>query len=136
MLKQLGPILALGTAAEIAWLWSYRIGPLRDAPWPFLGLLAAQFGIMLWAFMKVPITPGPRVWLMLGFAVIFRATLLPAIPYQSEDVYRYLWDARVAASGVSPFRYAPNAPELAALREGPLYARLNSKPYISGCAST
>jgi len=44
------------------------------------------------------------------------ATGLLAPPRTSDDAYRYLWDGRVQAAGVSPYAYPPDAPELAGLR--------------------
>ena len=57
---------------------------------------------------------SPRRALVWG--ALFRATLLFRAPDLSEDLYRYAWDGRVAASGVSPYAYAPDAEELAPLR--------------------
>ena len=50
-------------------------------------------------FFRLPAQNRRSVWLVLGFALLFRFTVLVAPPYQSEDVYRYLWDARVASLG-------------------------------------
>lgn len=57
--------------------------------------------------------------ILLGFAVAIAARallLLPPAPL-SDDLYRYLWDGRVASAGINPYRYAPSAPELAHLRD-------------------
>jgi hypothetical protein len=67
----------------------------------------------------------------LGFALLFRLTVLFAPPHQSEDIYRYIWDARVASQGINPFQYAPKAPELESMREDRVYPMINSKPYIT-----
>ncbi len=40
-------------------------------------------------------------------AAAFRLTLLWRAPDLSEDAFRYLWDGRVAASGRSPYAFAP-----------------------------
>ena len=44
---------------------------------------------------------------------LFRATLIPRAPDLSDDLYRFVWDGRVAAAGISPYRFAPDTPELA-----------------------
>jgi hypothetical protein len=44
---------------------------------------------------------------LLVCAAVFRLTLLLRTPDLSEDVYRYLWDGRVAAAGNSPYALAP-----------------------------
>jgi len=46
-------------------------------------------------------------------AVVFRLTLLLRPPDLSEDVWRYLWDGRVARAGISPWAYAPDDPAVA-----------------------
>jgi hypothetical protein len=63
--------------------------------------------------------------LIVGAAVAFRLLLLPTVPTLSTDVCRYLWDGRLSAGGVSPYRHAPVEPELARFRGDPLYACLN-----------
>lgn len=42
---------------------------------------------------------------------------LTAPPHTSDDVYRYIWDGRVQAAGVDPYRYVPAAPELSRVRD-------------------
>lgn len=56
-----------------------------------------------------------RPLFLLGLAVLLRATLLLGSSSLSDDVRRYAWDARVAAAGISPWAFAPSAPELAPL---------------------
>ena len=51
--------------------------------------------------------------LILGFAVLFRVTLLFATPPTlSDDVYRYIWDGRLMNAGVSPYAHAVESPLL------------------------
>ena len=45
--------------------------------------------------------------LVLVAGLVARAILLPALPTLSTDAYRYVWDARVAHAGISPYAYAP-----------------------------
>jgi Glycosyl transferase family 2/Glycosyltransferase family 87 len=65
--------------------------------------------------------------LVLLFAVLFRAAAFePAgSPPLSTDAYRYAWDARVQASGVNPYRYAPDDPALARLRDEEVWPSIN-----------
>ena len=53
---------------------------------------------------------------LLGFGIVMRAMLLFAPPH-SSDVYRYVWDGRVQAHGINPYRYIPADPALARLRD-------------------
>ncbi|HCC55120.1 MAG TPA: hypothetical protein DEQ20_09420 [Desulfobulbaceae bacterium] len=66
-----------------------------------------------------------RLWLIIGFALLFRLTLLPHVPVASDDIYRYLWDGKVAAAGINPYQYAPTDATLAALENGDLSAKIN-----------
>ncbi len=63
-------------------------------------------------------------WL-LAAAVAVRVVLLFADPRLSDDIFRYVWDGRVAASGVNPFVYAPASEVLAPLRDPQIWARVN-----------
>ena len=52
------------------------------------------------------------LWLVvLGTIGLRLVTITPVVPL-SDDLYRYAWDGAVQASGTSPYRYAPSAPEL------------------------
>ena len=65
-----------------------------------------------------------RLRSVLLIAIALRALLLVPEPRLSGDVYRYLWDGKVLASGINPYRYAPDDARLAHLRE-PWHARIN-----------
>jgi hypothetical protein len=118
--------LALGSAAEAGYLaWSRAAAD--GAPF------AARLAIFL--FLQIPPLLGfvlaraqpPRradwFWIVAA-AALFRLTLLFAPPVLSDDLYRYLWDGRVQAHGINPYRHAPADPALAHLRD-PLHARIN-----------
>ncbi|WP_307798506.1 MMPL family transporter [Streptomyces beijiangensis] len=67
------------------------------------------------ALRKVPASHVTALVLAGGIAVAL--TGLAGPPRTSSDSYRYAWDGRVQAAGISPYDYAPNAPELAKLRD-------------------
>lgn len=54
--------------------------------------------------------------IVLSVAALLRLLLMPLPPTLSDDVWRYLWDGRVAAAGRNPYLLAPSADELADLR--------------------
>jgi hypothetical protein len=69
--------------------------------------------------------PGLRVTaLILAVGLVPRLLLLPTAPSLSEDLYRYLWDGRLAAHGINPFTRPPSDPAFAPWHDA-LYARLN-----------
>lgn len=47
----------------------------------------------------------------------------------SDDVYRYLWDGKIAATGISPYEYPPNAPELVEFRDEAIYPNINHRRF-------
>jgi alpha-1,6-mannosyltransferase len=116
---------------EILWLLGGRLGPLRENSQLFIAWMLAAFMLCLLGFCFCPIRDRRSAMIVLAFALLFRCTVLPSTPDQSEDVYRYLWDARLASLGVDPYRYAPEAPELVPFRDGQLYPKINSKPYVT-----
>ncbi len=60
-------------------------------------------------------------------SVLFNITLLFGPPTLSDDIYRYVWDGRVAAAGINPYRYAPQSEELSHLRDASIYPYINHK---------
>jgi hypothetical protein len=65
---------------------------------------------------------------LFGLAVLMRALILFAPPL-STDVFRYIWDGRVQADGVSPYRYVPADPALTHLRDPGIYPNINRRDY-------
>jgi hypothetical protein len=59
--------------------------------------------------------------LVLAGAVLLQLVALGAGPSSSDDVYRYVWDAKVQLAGVDPYRYPPAAGELNHLRSTALF---------------
>jgi hypothetical protein len=66
---------------------------------------------------------------ILAGAVLMRLALLFVEPYLSTDIYRYVWDGRVQAAGINPYRYVPGAPELASLRDAAIFPHINRADY-------
>jgi hypothetical protein len=86
---------------------------------------AARDGLVLYLFLFIAgslvavqaarsLSASGRGFLLLCGALL-RLTLVWRAPDLSDDVYRYLWDGRVARSGISPYRYAPDDPALSAI---------------------
>jgi len=69
------------------------------------------------------------IWLVLGVAVIMRAVLITNPLLLSSDIYRYVWDGRVQAAGINPYRYIPVDPALTALRDRAIYPNINRRTY-------
>ncbi len=67
---------------------------------------------------------------VLLLAAAMRAVTVLPPPLLSTDAYRYVWDGRVQAAGINPYRYLPAAKELERLRDegvgaGAVYPNIN-----------
>jgi len=58
-----------------------------------------------------------------------RLVLLFSEPTLSSDIYRYIWDGRVQASGTNPYAHVPVAGELAPFRDLDIWPRINRADY-------
>jgi hypothetical protein len=113
---------ALLAALTVTIVFAVRTGGTRTDPGRILlwyGAGWALFAAAAWAVRKVPVRAATVLVLAGGAAVAVAALAAP--PSTSSDMYRYAWDGRVQAAGVSPYAYAPVAPELARLRENWLF---------------
>lgn len=67
--------------------------------------------------------------LIFAGALAMRLALVWQPPFLSDDVYRYVWDGKVQASGINPYRFIPEAPELASLRDADVFPHINRRAY-------
>jgi hypothetical protein len=81
----------------------------RDSLVPYLLLFLAGSLVAIQAARSLSVS-GRGFLLLCGG--LLRATLLWRQPDLSDDVFRYLWDGRVAREGISPYLYAPDDPAL------------------------
>lgn len=102
----------------------------------YIATFIAQFAfyiIACYAVVRSRRNRGPAMAITLGiivvFAVLFRERLVTQPPYLSSDVNRYVWDGRVQAAGINPYRYVPAAPELAHLRDDEVYPGINRRDF-------
>ena len=112
----------------------------------FPGEAAAEYGVTLRAFIALICVSGllylgavgvvlrgnlgrGTFWGILACAAIMRILALSEAPFLSTDVYRYVWDGRVQAAGISPYRYIPDAPQLNALRDAEINPQINRAHY-------
>src|SRR5215213_9035293 len=98
----------------------------------FIRLALAQSALYLvaaWAVTRARNTSHSTLILVIVFAALFRLSIIYTPPYLSDDIYRYIWDGRVQAAGINPYRYIPAAPELAHLRDDAIYPKINRRDY-------
>ena len=126
LLRENSYLLLAGAGIELALLYLVFLGDLRIQVSRFwLGVLPA-FLCYLFAVALACRRPASSLRLLLLLALAFRLTMWWSPPTLSEDIYRYVWDGRVQLAGINPYHYAPDAAELAHLRNH-LYAGINHK---------
>ena len=99
-------LLAAGQAVAVGLLLRPSA---RDSLVPYLLLFLAGSLVAIEAARSL--SASGRGFLLLSGALL-RATLLWRQPDLSDDVYRYLWDGRVARAGISPYADTPDDPAL------------------------
>ncbi|MED7822068.1 glycosyltransferase family 87 protein [Streptomyces chiangmaiensis] len=77
------------------------------------------FAAAVWAVRRAPTRAATGLVLAGAGAVALAALAAP--PRTSNDMFRYAWDGRVQAAGISPYAHPPAAPELATLRDDWLF---------------
>jgi hypothetical protein len=68
-----------------------------------------------------------RIVLVVALASRLICVFAPA--FLSSDIYRYVWDGRVQAAGINPYRYIPADPHMQHLRDDQIYPNINRKEY-------
>src|SRR5262249_19816733 len=89
--------------------------------------LMVPAGFIAWAATHVAERAGVvrSLWVIVVVAIGLRFAVLIVEPLLSSDIYRYIWDGRVQATGVNPYRYVPADPALAGLRDAAIYPNIN-----------
>ncbi len=93
----------------------------------FAGMVAL-YGVAAWVVCRAPVARSTLV-LGLAFAGLFRVAPLTTDTYLSTDLYRYIWDGRMQANGVNPYRFVPGDWHLEHLRDGAIYPHINRRNY-------
>jgi len=131
-------LAALGLAS--AWLYDLTgfLHSFGQGIAIYVSAFVAQFALYLAACYLVlrregSVKRASHGWIalliVLTFATVFRAQLVNQPPYLSTDIYRYIWDGRVQAEGINPYRYLPVDEELARLRDAHIYAQINRREF-------
>lgn len=120
-------LTALGTGLVACCVLMARIPSWRNDLVTFQTLYAVAFGFFALAMLGSERLSRARrpVFVVLLVALAARIALLLATPTLSDDVYRYLWEGKVAAHGANPYRTSPEDPSLAALRDRAIHPRIN-----------
>jgi hypothetical protein len=107
---------------------------LLSTPWQtvwFMTMLC--IASLLWLTAVVLVrrgnTPRRTIGFVLVVAAAMRTITFAAPPLLSTDIYRYVWDGHVQRTGINPYRYVPDAPQLAVLRDQVVFPKINRANY-------
>ncbi len=123
-------LAAIGLILLVLYRIGLRASGVTDIAW-FIKLALFQSVLYLIAAWLINRNRGARftLLLVLVFAGLFRLSILFAPPYLSDDSYRYVWDGRVQAAGINPYRYVPADEQLQSLRDEEIYPKINRRDY-------
>lgn len=102
----------------------------RDNTPAFVAVALAQgvvYLIAVWVTWRQ--ASRPAIAVIVGLAAALRLVIVSAPPYLSTDIYRYVWDGRVIAAGINPYRYIPTDPHLKSLRDPAIFPNINRNNY-------
>lgn len=123
-------LIVIGCVSLVLYRKGLRAEGTRDIIW-FTKLALAQAGLYIIAAWLILRTHASRSMMLvvIVFAALFRLSILFAPPYLSDDIYRYVWDGRVQAAGINPYRYIPAEQALISLRDESIYPKINRRDY-------
>ena len=114
--------LVFGGLIEVCLVGMWWLGDMSHHIPTFFCLYGVASLVYVAAIFKRTEIALSHIWV---FAVIFRVTLLFTTPSLSDDIFRYVWDGRVLASGINPYLYAPQSEVLAHLRDDVIHPFIN-----------
>ncbi len=128
-------LLLLGLLCSAAFFFISSAGDLRPRMTFFLVMFSLAFLGYSLAVALILKTRGlaeakSSLAIILFFALCMRMLMLAGeYPHLTDDIYRYLLDARVGSVGINPFSHAPADTALAPLRDSELFPKINH-PHI------
>lgn len=66
-----------------------------------------------------------NIFILITLSLILRIIFISVQPIGSDDYYRYLWDGKVIANGINPYKYSADAEELTNLHSEVLPSKVN-----------
>jgi alpha-1,6-mannosyltransferase len=123
---RLSVIAAVTIALTLATVPATRAG--GDYAYIVLAMIAGFLALFATRIAERTST-AQAIWLIVGVAIMLRLALLVTEPLLSTDIYRYVWDGKVQAAGINPYRYVPADDAVAPLRDEAVYPNINRANY-------
>ncbi len=73
----------------------------------FLKLISLYTGLFIMAYFLIE-KYGVNFKVLAGLGIVFRLIFIFSTPNLSQDFYRFIWDGRLMAQGISPYIFTPN----------------------------
>ena len=124
----------LGILLVAIYIFTLTLGDLRKHTVAFEYVFFSVFilyGVACFVVLKPATVDRRIIYCIFAAAAVMQGILIFTRPTLSDDMYRYIWDGRVQAQGISPYRYPPNAPELDFLRDKEIYPSINRKGVVT-----
>jgi len=93
--------------------------------WTLLLPIYLVYGLIVINTLNNKIPEKIKYFWFILFGVLFRIALIPSEPFLSDDIFRYLWDGRVFAAGINPYKYAPLDNYLMTFRDQFVFSFIN-----------
>ncbi len=127
-------LFVIGAASAGLYCWGRDLHRFTQWIAAYIGLFVGQLAfyavacyvVTRWSPRSSTVAKWATLAVIIFFAIAFRAALVTERPFLSADVYRYVWDGRVQAAGINPYRYVPDDPALSDLRDDTIFASISS----------
>lgn len=133
--RTFSPLLViLGLASFVPYVYVLTLGDLRQHTVEFevaYFVLFALYACATVLALRTEAFSGRAILAAFAVAVAVQALLVFTRPALSDDMYRYVWDGRVQAQGISPYQYPPDAPELRYLRDQEIWPFINRRSVVT-----
>jgi hypothetical protein len=127
-------LVILGLASLVPYFYALSLGDLRQRTVEFVVAFFVAFSLYGGATvlaLKSETFSRQATVTGFAFAIAIQGLLLFSRPALSDDMYRYVWDGRVQAQGISPYRYPPDAPELRDIRDREIWPSINRRSVVT-----
>jgi hypothetical protein len=128
MLKHPAFIIVLLTVSCVSYIILGLIGDVRseiEKYWVIIFPIYLVYFLIIISILKdkLPQNISPLWFILTG--IIFRIVLIPSEPFLSDDIFRYLWDGKIVAAGINPYKFAPTDIHLLEYRDEIVYPNIN-----------
>ena len=98
-------------------------------------LLYGSIFFLLYWYVFQNVFHQKTVYFFIGLAILLRLILIFGIPNLSDDIFRFVWDGRLIASGINPFDHLPSyyrevEQQIPGINQN-LFTHLNSPEYFT-----